>query len=97
MIQWTAEPTWGEPLHVEIRKGPGRTEGKDAAELGRAEPEKEKGRKEAAAEGLDMLGDGRGRKIMLHRWAKRLKGEGVAMAKCLDRKLRGAAGPRGAH
>ena len=56
VIQWKAEPTWGEPLHAEIDKGPGRTEGEDAAELVRAEQEKEKRQKEAAAGGLDMPG-----------------------------------------
>ena len=74
-IQWTAQPTWGEPLHAEVRKGTGRTEGEDAAKLGRAEQEKEKRQKEAAAEGLDMLGDGRDRRHMLQRWAQRLRGK----------------------
>ena len=67
VIQWKAEPTWGEPLHAEFHKGPGRTEGEDAAELVRAEQQKEKRQKEAAAEGLDMLGDGRDRKVMPQR------------------------------
>ena len=74
-IQWKAEPTWGEPLHAEIHKGPGRTEGEGAAELVRAEQEEEKRQKEAAAEGLDMLGDSRDRKDMLQRWAQRLRGK----------------------
>ena len=42
-------------------------------ELGRAEQEKEKRHKEAAAEGLNMLGDGRNKKDMLQRWAQRLR------------------------
>ena len=71
-------------------------DGEYAAELGRAEQEKEKRQKEAAAEGLDMLGDGRDRKDMLQRWAQRLGG-GVIMAKCLDRKWRGTAGAGGTH
>ena len=67
VIHWKAEPTWGEPLHAEVPKGPRRTEGRDAAELDRAERENEKRLKETAAEGLDMLGDGRDRKDMLQR------------------------------
>ena len=39
--------------------GRGRADGKDAAELDRAEKEKERRQKEAAVEGPDMLGDGR--------------------------------------
>ena len=34
--------------------------------------------KEAAAEGLDMLGDGRDRKDMLQKWAQRLRGRATA-------------------
>ena len=75
LIQWTAEPTWREPLHAEVYKGRGKVDGEDAAELGRAEQEKEKRQKEAAAKGLDMLGDGRDRKEMLRRWARRLRGK----------------------
>ena len=75
IIQWTAEPTWREPLHAEVHVGRGKADGEDAAELGRAEQEKEKAQKEAAAEGLDMLGDGRDRKDMLQRWAQRLRGK----------------------
>ena len=75
VIQWMAEPTWREPLHTEVHVGRGKSGGEDAAELGRAEQEKEKRRKEAAAEGLDMFGDGRDRKDMLQRWAQRLRGK----------------------
>ena len=60
---------------AEIHIGPGRTEGKDAAELVRTEQEKEKRQKEAAAEGHDMLGDGRDRKNMLRRCRQRLRGK----------------------
>ena len=35
----------------------------------------ERTKKEAAAEGLDMLEDGRDRKDMLQRWAQRLRGK----------------------
>ena len=73
-IRWMAEPTWREPLHSEGKVGRGRADGKDAAELDRAENEKERRQKEAAAEGLDMLGDGRDRKDMLQKWAQRLRG-----------------------
>ena len=55
--------------------GRARADRKDAAELDRAEKEKEKPQKEAAAEGLDMLGDGRDRKDMLQKWAQRLRGK----------------------
>ena len=75
MRQWKSVPTWGEPLHDEVLKGPGRMGGEDAAELGRAEEEKEKRQREAAAEGLNVLGDGRDRKDMLLRWAQRLRGK----------------------
>ena len=75
MIQWTAEPTLREPLHAEVHVGGRKADGEDAAELVRAEQEKEKRQKEAAAEGLDMLGDGRDRKDMLQRWAQRLRGK----------------------
>ena len=54
--------------------GRGKADGTDAAGLDRAEKEKEKRQKEAAAEGLDMLGDGRDRKDMLQKWAQRLRG-----------------------
>ena len=37
VIQWTAEPTWREPLHAEGQVGWGRADAEDAAELGRAE------------------------------------------------------------
>ena len=77
-IQWTAEPTWREQLHSERKVGRGRADGKDAAELVRAEKEKERSQKEAAAEGLDMLGDGRDRKNMLQKWAQRLRGKATA-------------------
>ena len=56
----------------------GRADGKDAAKLDRAEKEKERLQKEAAAEGLDMLGDGRDRKDMLQKWAQRLTGKATA-------------------
>ena len=75
VIQWTAQPTWREPLHAEVHKGLGKKDGEDASELARAEQVKEKRQTEAAAEGLDMLGDGRDRKVMLQRWAQRLRGE----------------------
>ena len=75
VIQRTAEPKWREPLHAEVHVGRGKADGEDAAELDRAEQEKEKRQKEAAAEGLDMLGDGRDRKDMLQRWAQRLRGK----------------------
>ena len=47
-------------------------------ELDRAEKEKEKRQKEGAAEGLNMLGDGRDRKVMLQKWAQRLRGKATA-------------------
>ena len=75
VIQWTAEPTWREPLHAEKFEGRGKADGQEAEEMGRAEQEKEKSKKEAAAEGLDMLGDGRDRKDMLQRRAQRLRGK----------------------
>ena len=75
VIQWTAEAIWRELVHAEVRKGPGRTEGEDAAELGAAEQEKKKHQKDAATEGLDMLGDGRDRKDMLQQWPQRLRGK----------------------
>ena len=74
-IQWKSEPTWGEPVHAEVPRGPGRAEGEDAAELSRAEQEKEKRQQGGAAEGLDILGDGRDRKDMLQKWAQRLRGK----------------------
>ena len=77
-IQWTAEPTWREPLHSEGQVGRGRADGEIAAEQGRAEQENKKCRKEAAAEGLDMLGDGRDREDMLQKWAQRLRGKATA-------------------
>ena len=72
-IHWKAEPTWREPLHAEVHKGQEKADGEDAAELRRAEQEEEKRQKEAAAEGLDMLQDGRDRRDMLQRWAQRLR------------------------
>ena len=75
VIQSMAEPTWRELLHAEVHVGRRKADGEDAAELGRAEQENEKRQKEAAAEGLDMLGDGRDRKDMLQRWAQRLRGK----------------------
>ena len=56
-IQRKVEPTWGKPLHAGVLRGPGRAEGEDAAELSRAEQEKGKRQQEAAAKGLDILGD----------------------------------------
>ena len=73
VMQWTAEPTWMEQLPAEVHVVRGKADGEDAAELGRAEQEKEKRQREAPAEGLDMLGDGRDRKNMLPRWAQRLR------------------------
>ena len=75
VIQWTTESTWRKPLHAEVHKGRGKVDGEDAVKLGRAEQEKEKRQKEAAAKGLDMLGDGRDRKDVLQRWAQRLRGK----------------------
>ena len=74
-IQWKSEPTWGEPLHAEVLKGPGRAQGEDPVEVSRAEKEKEKRQREAAAEEPDKLGDRRDRKDMLQRWALRLRGK----------------------
>ena len=74
-IQWMAEPTWREPLHPEGQVQRGKADGTDATELGRAEKAKKKRQKEAAAERLDMLGDGRDRKDMLQKWAQRLRGK----------------------
>ena len=76
--QWTAEPTSREPLHSEGQMGCGRADGENAAELGRAEQEKGKRQKEAAARGLDMLGHGRDRKDMLQKWAQRQSGKATA-------------------
>ena len=67
-IQWMPQPKWREPLHPEGQVGRGKADGADAAELVRAEKEKEKRQKDAAAEGLDMLGNGRDRKDMLQKW-----------------------------
>ena len=78
VIQWMAEPAWREPLHPEDQVGRGNADATDAAELDRAEKEKEKRQKEAAAEGLDMLGDGRDRHSMLQKWAQRLWGKATA-------------------
>ena len=77
-IQWTAERTWRGPLHVEGKVERRRADGKDSAELDRAEKEKERRQKEAAEEGLDMLSDGRDRKDMLQKWAQRLRGKATA-------------------
>ena len=77
-IQWMAGPTWREPLHPKGQVGRGKADGTDAAELDRAEKEKEKRQKEAAAEGLDMPGDGRDRKDMLQKCTQRLKGKATA-------------------
>ena len=73
VIQWGAEPTWREPLHAEVHVRREKADGKDAAEMGRAEQEKEKRQKEAATEGLDMLGDRRDKNAILQRWAQRLR------------------------
>ena len=77
-IQWMAEPTWREPLHPEGQVGREKADRADAAELERAQKEKEKRQKEAAAEGLDMLGDGRDRMDMVQKWAQRLRGKATA-------------------
>ena len=74
-IEWKSEPKRGEPIHAEVLRGPGRAEGEDAAELSRAEQDKEKRQPEAAAKGLDVLGDRRDRKDMLQKWAERLRGK----------------------
>ena len=44
-----------------------------------------------------MLGEGRDRNDMLQRLNTEAEGEGVTMAKCPDRKWRGAARTGGAH
>ena len=75
VVQWTAEPTWRQPLNAEVPVGRGKADGEDTAEVSRVEQEKQKRQKEAAAEGLDMLGDGKHRKDMLQRWAQRLRGK----------------------
>ena len=73
---WTgAEPSLFEAELLIFGMGESRTDGEDAAELGRVEQEKEKRQNEAAAEGLDMLGDGRDRKNMLQRCTQRLRGK----------------------
>ena len=77
-IQWMPEPKWREPLHPKGQVGRGKADMADAAELDRAEKEKQKRQKEAAAEGLDMLGDGKDRKDMLQKWAQRLRGKATA-------------------
>ena len=82
-IQWTAELTWREPLHSEGNVGRGRADGKDAADLDRAEKEKERRQKEAAAEGLDMLGR-KGQKGHATEMGTEAELEGDGMAKCLD-------------
>ena len=73
-----AEPPWRELLHPEGQVGIGKADGADAAELDRAANEKEKRQKVAAAEGLDMLRDGRDRHDMLQKWAQRLRGKATA-------------------
>ena len=77
-IQLMAEPAWREPLHPDGQVGREKADGADTAELDRAEKEKEKRQKEAAAEGLDMLGDGMDRKDMLQRWVQRRRGKATA-------------------
>ena len=77
-MQWMAEPTWREPLHSKGKVGRGRADGKDTAEMDRAEKDKKKRQKEAAAEGLNILGDGRDRRHMLQKWAQRLRGKATA-------------------
>ena len=74
-IEWRSEPTWGEPLHTEVPRGPRRAQGEDAAELRRAEQEKKKRQREATAEDLVILGNGRDRKDMPQKWAQRLRGK----------------------
>ena len=66
---------WAARDPVKVPRGPGRAEGEDTTELRRAEQEKEKRQREAAAEELDILGKGRDRKDMLHKWAQRLRGK----------------------
>ena len=66
-IQWMAQPTGREPLHSEGKVKRGKADGTDAAELDITEKEKEKRQKEAGAERLDILGDGRDRKDMLQK------------------------------
>ena len=83
--------TWREPLSAEVQKGRGKVDGEDAAELCREEQEKEKRQKEAAAEGLDMLGHRRDRGDLLQERAQRLSGKDSTWEKCLNRKSRGAA------
>ena len=92
-IQWMAEPARREPLHSEGKVGRGRADEKDAAKLDRAEQEKEKRQKEAAAEGLDMLGDGRDRKNMLQKWAQRLWGKATAWQNVLIENGEAQPGP----
>ena len=76
-IQWKSEPTWGDRLHAGVLRGPGRPKSGDAAELHRAEQEKEKRQREAAAEELDILGNGRDRNDMLQKWAQRLRWKAI--------------------
>ena len=68
--QWKSEPTLGEPLHAVVLRRPGRAESEDTVELNRAEREKEKHQRKAAAESLDILGNRRGRKDMLLKWPR---------------------------
>ena len=74
-IQCKSEPTWGESLHAGALRRPGKAEGENAVQLRRAEQEKEKRQQEAAAEELNILGNGRDRKDMLQKWAQRLRGK----------------------
>ena len=88
-MEWKSEPTWREPLHADVLRGTGRAEG-ESAELSRAEQEKGKRQREAAAEGLGNLGDRRDRKDMLQKWAQRLRGKASPtydVRSCFFRKL----------
>ena len=64
-IQWKSGPLCREPLHTGVLKEPRRAVNWDISELHRAVQEKEKRKREAAAEELDILGNGRDRKDML--------------------------------
>ena len=72
-IQWKSEATCAGPVHAEVLRGPESAGGEDAAELRRAEQEKEKRVREALAEELDIHGNGKDRKDMLQKWVQRLR------------------------
>ena len=90
-IQWMAEPTWREPLHPEGQVGRGRADGADTAELDRAEKEKEKHQKEAAAERVGHAGGRQGQGGHAAEVGAEAEGQGDGRSECLDRKWRGAA------